>query len=389
MRPFQIQIPQQQIDLLHRKIDDTIWPAESWQAANDWSYGTPEAYLRELVDYWRHSFDWRAAEARLNAYPQFMSEIDGLETHFIHARSSHENARPLLLVHGWPGSVVEFLDAIPRLTQPEKFGGNAADAFHVVCPSLPGYGYSQTIQKPGMDPKRIAALHAKLMSALGYEKFVAQGGDWGAICCRFLADIAPERLTGLHLNLSLPMPPTGLEDAEKYLTEAERAFVANWPDLNWDISGYSHEQATKPQTVAYGLSDSPVALAGWITEKFHGWTDNGGDLRDAVNWDDLLTNISLYWFTGSIGSAVRLYKEFTVTMNAPLPLSPICEVPTGMARYPKEIWLQPRSWSEMEYNIVHWYEPPKGGHFAAMEQPEIFANDLLAFNRRLADHPAG
>ena len=383
MQPFEISISQEQIDLLHSRIDATIWPVGSWHDADDWSYGTPERYLRPLVEYWRNAFDWRAAERQLNAFPQFITPIEGLDTHFIHARSPHPDATPLLLVHGWPGSVVEFLDVIPRLLEPEKFGGSSADAHHVVCPSLPGYAFSQAAQEPGMSPDRIAAIHARLMKLLGYERFVAQGGDWGAICCRYLPDVCEESLLGLHLNLTLPVPPTGLENPDDFLTEEERQFVADWAVRDWQSSGYSHLQGTKPLTLSYGLSDSPVALAAWIAEKFDSWTDNDGDLRSAVDWDRLLSNISLYWFTGSIGSSVRLYKEFFVALDNGKHRGARCNVPTGIARYSAEPWAQPKSWVEMEYNIVHWFESAKGGHFAAMEQPEIFSKDLWTFNARL------
>ncbi|MEZ5735574.1 MAG: epoxide hydrolase [Novosphingobium sp.] len=383
MRPFKIEIPDNDIEILHRKIDDTRWPAAIWHDADEWDFGAPEGYLRELVAYWRDGFDWRSAEGRLNAFDQFITAIDGLDVHFIHARSPHPTAKPLLLVHGWPGSVAEFLDLIPRLTHPEEFGGVAADAFHVVAPSLPGFAWSEAAHTPGMAPHKVATQHANLMAALGYDRFVAQGGDWGALCCRYLPEVCPKRLMGLHLNLTLPTAPPGLDDPDGFLTDAEREYLVQWEARDWEISGYSHLQGTKPQSLAYGLSDSPVGLAAWIAEKFDTWTDSKSDLREAVSWDALLINISIYWFTNSIGSSMRLYKEFFSAMaNGAGPSSRV-EVPTGIARYPAEHWVQPASWAELEYNLIHVFEPDKGGHFAAMEQPEDFASDLRAFLSKL------
>lgn len=383
IRPFTVRVPDAEIEDLHRRIDDQRWPAESWQGIDDWSYGAPEPYVRALTNYWRDAFDWRAAEARLNQFDQFIAAVDRLDVHFIHQRSKHEGAQPLLLVHGWPGSVVEFLDVIPRLTDPEAFGGRAEDAFHVVAPSLPGYAWSAAPQEAGMAPHRVAHQHSALMTMLGYDRFVAQGGDWGALCCRYLPEICPERLLGLHLNLTLPSPPPGVPDAESMLSEAEASAISDWTLRDWQISGYSHLQGTKPQSLAYGLSSSPVALAAWIAEKFDTWTDSERDLREAVSWDALLTNISLYWFTNSVGSSIRLYKEFFGALaDGHGPSAPV-QTPTGIARYPAEHWVQPASWATREYNVVHVFEPPRGGHFAAMEQPDLFASDLRAFLRTL------
>lgn len=384
LRPFHAHVPDDAIRDLHDRLDASRWPDDLDLGADErWSFGIPKDYLRALVDYWRNGFDWRAAEARLNRFEQFIAPIDGLDVHFIHQRSPHHDATPLLLVHGWPGSVVEFLEVIPRLTEPEKFGGRASDAFHVVCPSLPGYGFSAAPRERGMTPRRIAERHAALMSLLGYERFVAQGGDWGAVIGRYLPDICADRLAGLHFNLAIPRPPEDVEDPLALVTPEERALLAAWDSDEWALTGYYHIQGTKPQTLAYGLADSPVGLAAWIAEKFHGWTHNSGDIRDAVSWDDLLTNIALYWFTGTIGSSIRLYREhFDVLRQGILP-APRCAVPTGLAIYPHEIWRQPRAWAEREYNLVHWYEAPRGGHFAALEQPDLFTRDLWAFHRRI------
>lgn len=382
VRGFRVSVPDSAIADLEQRLDNVRWP-DAWDASGFalWSWGTPDGYLRELVGYWRDGFDWRAAEARINRFDQFLAQIDGLDIHFIHQRSPHEAATPLLMAHGWPGSIVEFLEVIPRLTEPEKFGGSSRDAFHVVCPSLPGYGFSEAGRAPGMTPRRIAERHAALMALLGYDHFVAQGGDWGAVIGRYLPDICPERLLGLHFNLSIPRPPEGVDDPLSLVTPEERTRIEGWTTDEWMLTGYSHIQGTKPRTLSYGLTDSPVGLAGWIAEKFHGWTENVGDIRDAVSWDDLLTNIALYWFTGTIASSTRLYREhFDILRQGIMPSAP-CTVPTGLANYPGEIWQQPRAWAEREYNLVHWYEAPHGGHFAAFEQPELFAGDLLAFHR--------
>lgn len=335
--------------------------------------------MRSLANYWAESFDWRSAEADINCFDQYIADVDGLDVHFIHQRSSNAEAWPLIMVHGWPGSIVEFLDVIPWLTEPQRFGGNKEDAFHVVCPSLPGYGFSSAARVPGKGPKSVAAQHAKLMAMLGYEKFVAQGGDWGAITCRYLPEICADRILGLHLNLAMPRPPNDDECPEALLSAAEGKWLAAWAANEWDLMGYAHQQGTRPQTLAYGLSDSPVGLAGWITEKFHNWTDCATDLREAISWNRLLANISLYWFTHSIASSIRLYREhFDALRAGDQPAWP-CRVPTGIANYPREVWRQPRAWAEQEYHLVHWYDAPRGGHFAAMEQPELFARDLQKF----------
>jgi microsomal epoxide hydrolase len=380
-RPFRIEIPPSALEDLQARLAATRWPDEI--DAVGWDYGLPLQVLRELLAYWRTSFDWRNAEARINAFEQFMETIDGLDTHFIHQRSAHQDATPLLLTHGWPGSIVEFLEVIPRLTAPEKFGGRAADAFHVVCPSLPGYGFSQAARQPGMGPKQIAERHLRLMQILGYGKFVAQGGDWGSIISRFLPDLAPDRLLGLHLNFVVPRLPQGVSDPRALCTPQERQQLEQDAADRDGITGYQHIQRTKPQTLAYGLADSPSGLAAWIGEKFHGWTDNNGDMRDAVSWDAVLTNISLYWFTNTIASSVRLYREYDLGIKRGDKPSRRTEVPFGAALYRKELVRSARAWVEREYNLIHWFEADRGGHFAALEEPEIFAQDLWTFHARL------
>jgi microsomal epoxide hydrolase len=387
LRPFRCAVPEPAIADLHRRLDATRWPGELDDVG--WDYGAPLSFLRELADHWRHRFDWRAAETRINAFDQFLLEIDGLDAHFIHQRSPHPHATPLLITHGWPGSIVELLDVIPRLTEPERFGGNAEDAFHVVAPSLPGYGFSAAPTKPGMSPRAIAARHLDLMRALGYERFVAQGGDWGSIISRFLPDLAPERLIGLHLNMLPPWKPTGVADPFALMTDRERArYHADRAKIP-DEFGYQAIQKSRPQSLGFGLSDSPVGLAAWIVEKFQSWTDNQGDPRDALSFDQMLANISLYWFTGTIASSVRLYREYELAHRRGERPGARVEVPTGGAFYPREIHGPVKAWVEREYNLVHWYEAPAGGHFAAFEQPALFAADLLAFGQTVRNGETG
>jgi microsomal epoxide hydrolase len=380
IRNFRLAISDDAILDLHARLDRTRWPDQLDDVG--WSYGTELNYLRELVDYWRHAFDWRQAEAAINRFDQYLLAIDGLDTHFIHQRSPHAGAMPLIISHGWPGSIVEFLELIPRLTEPEKYGGRAEDAFHVVAPSLPGYGCSAAATAPGMTPHKIAQRHLELMTALGYERFVAQGGDWGTMVSRATAELAPERCRGLHLNMVLAEPPPAMADPTAGLDEHERQALQDRQRMVTDGFGYYRQQSTRPQTLAYGLNDSPVGLCGWIAEKFQAWTDCEGEIRNAVSWDALLTNISLYWFTGTIGSSVRLYKEHEVAQRQ-RPGLPYIDVPTGGAIYPCELMRPPRAWAERHYRLVHWFEAERGGHFAAFEQPQVFAADLWRFKQQL------
>ncbi|MES2258405.1 MAG: epoxide hydrolase family protein [Pseudomonadota bacterium] len=378
---FNIEVSREAIDDLHARLDRARWPDEL--PGTGWQYGMPKGLLREMASYWRNAFDVSAAIARINAFDQYRMPLAGLDLHFIHQRSPHAGATPLLLVHGWPGSIVEFLDVIPRLTQPELFGGRAEDAFHVICPSLPGYGYSAAPPGPGCGPRYVAQRHLALMTALGYERFVAQGGDWGAVTCRLLPDLAPERLIGLHLNLVAPVPPADVPDPAALCTQAEQAALATWQRHQKQNMGYVAIQASRPQTLAYGLADSPVGLLAWIGEKFHEWADHGGDLRDAVSRDALLTNVSLYWFSNSIGSSLRLYQEHFAGLARGEGAGPRVDVPFGAAIYPGEFMRPPKAWIERTHRLVHWFEAERGGHFAAMEQPDIFARDLWRFHGTL------
>lgn len=387
-RPFRLVIDEREIASLRERLGHARWPDE----VNDehWSYGTRSDYLRELTAYWRDRFDWRGAESSINEFDQFLVDIDGLDLHFIHQRSSHTHATPLLLTHGWPGSIVEFLEVIPRLTQPERFGGDAADACHVVCPSLPGYGCSAAARAPGMNPLAIAQRHAKLMAGLRYTRYVAQGGDWGSPITRLLAGIDREHCRAVHLNILPGTPPADLADPMSVLNEREREWIAANQAMNRDGMGYLHIQSTRPQTLAYALHDSPIGLCAWITEKFHFWSDcerdGRRDIRNAISWDRLLTNISLYWFSGTIGSSIRLYREFAAALaSKEISISSMLETPVGIAVYPGEIFKTPRPWAQRKHRIIHWFEASCGGHFGAMEQPQIFSEDLWRFHRTLRE----
>ena len=379
IRPFSVHVDDGQIADLHRRIVATRWPDEVND--NSWSYGARLAWVQRLADYWANEFDWRAAEAGINRFDQYIVDIDGLDLHFIHQRSPHPQAVPIIITHGWPGSVVEFLDVIDRLTRPEQYGGSTDDAFHVVCPSLPGYAWSEAPKQPGMHTRRIAERHASLMRRLGYDRYIAQGGDWGAIISRHLADLDGGNCMALHSNMLLAQPPEGESDPMTRVSAEEQAAMARDQTFNKQGMGYFRIQATRPQTLGYGLNDSPVGLAAWIGEKFHGWTDCAGEPERAVSLDRLLTNISVYWFTGTITSSTRLYYEETHGRVTPGRI----EVPTGGAIYPYEIAHMPRAWLERAYNLVYLSYPEQGGHFAAMEQPELFCRDLWSFRQVLRE----
>ena len=380
--PFQVEIPQQDLDDLQDRLANTRLPDQIPDTS--WEYGTERGYLEELLLYWQHEFDWRAQEARLNQFDQFKTEIDGVEMHFIHQRSSTPDAIPLLIVHGWPGSVSEFLDVIPPLVDPADHGGIAADSFHIIAPSLPGFGFSGIPAARGFSPERIAHVLAALMKRIGYESYAIAGGDWGAIINRHLANHYPDRLIGLHSNMILAPPPAD-EEQRGRATEEELALTSARAAYMQNETGYQQIQGTKPQTLGYGLTDSPAGTAAWIVEKFHGWTDMpqgaDGDLDEHFSKDDLLTNISIYWFTGTITSSTRIYYE---NRNTPVekPIEYI-DVPTGAAIFPAEIYLAPRAWAEAAYDLRHWTVMPRGGHFAALEQPELYLNDLREFFRLL------
>jgi microsomal epoxide hydrolase len=359
---FEIHVDEDVLDDLRRRLAATRFPDQI--EGTGWEYGIPTSYVRDLVEYWRESYDWRAQEARLNELDHFRTNIDGQSIHFIHARSTRENALPLLLVHGWPGSIVEFLDVTPRLT----------DEFHVVAPSLPGYGFSEPTRTPGWNPTRIARAFMELMGRLGYGRYGAQGGDWGAQVVTSIGALDPEHCAGIHLNMPLAVPP----DEPVPLTEQETAELAALAEFRKEESAYAQLQGSKPQTLGVGLNDSPAGLLAWIVEKFRTWSDCDGDPEKAFTRDQLLTNAMLYWVTGTATSSARLYWERRHSGEGP---PAFVTVPTGVARYPKEILRFPRAWVERHYNVTHWEVMPRGGHFAAMEQPALFADDIRTFFR--------
>ena len=365
VRAFVLDVPQAELDRLHRKLDDVRWPER--ETVDDWSQGTPLAQLQDLVGYWREGYDWRACEAKLNSFGQYVTEIDGLDIHFLHVRSSRSDAVPLLITHGWPGSVREFFEAIPLLTEPEE-----GVAFHVIAPSLPGYGFSGKPAKAGWGIEWIAAAWAQLMRRLGYTGWVAQGGDWGSAVTTAIGGQAPEGCRGIHVNMPIgsPLP----EDLATAGEDERRALKALQFYRDWD-SGYSKQQSTRPQTIGYGLVDSPVALAAWIFEKMYAWTDNEGSPFDALSMDAILDNIMLYWLPGTGASAARLYWESFARFG-----EGTVSIPTGVSAFPREIIPAPRKWAERRYsNIVYWDDCAKGGHFAAWEQPDEFARQLRAW----------
>ncbi|MFM8303398.1 MAG: epoxide hydrolase, partial [Actinomycetota bacterium] len=317
---------------------------------------------------------------RINAFDQLVTAVDGQRIHFVHQRSPEPDALALLISHGWPGSVVEFLDVIGPLTDPRAHGGDPADAFHVIAPSLPGYGFSGPTREPGWNPRRIADAYVRLMAALGYARYGAQGGDWGSIVCANVADLDPAHVAGLHLNFLTVPRPEGADVAA--LTAEEQADFQRAHDWRRTGAGYQEIQGTKPQTLGYGLEDSPAGLAAWIAEKFGAWSDGGPDPRAAFTCDQLLTNITLYWVTATATSSTRLYYEMRRAGLEAIPHDYVA-VPTGVANYPGEVTRTPRAWAERRYNITHWTELPRGGHFAAMQVPDLFVADVRAFFRPL------
>jgi epoxide hydrolase len=378
---FRIEVPDSELDDLRERLLRTRWPEA--ETVDDWSQGVPLAYLRELCGYWADAYDWRATERRLNALPQFRTEIDGLGIHFLHVRSPHAGALPLVITHGWPGSIVEFLKVIDPLTDPTTHGGDASDAFHVVCPSLPGYGFSDKPRRTGWGVERIAAAWIQLMARLGYERYGAQGSDWGTSISAAIGQQDPEHVAGIHLTPPLAPPdPATLDD----VTERERAALASLEHAaEWD-SGYSREHATRPQTIGYALVDSPVALCAWIVEKLWAWTDCDGHPENAPTRDEMLDNLMLYWLPRTGASSARLYWESIRQVNDWISgaVRDTVTVPTGCSIFPKELQRPSRRWAEKRFtDIRHWNELDKGGHFAAFEQPELFVSEVRTVFREL------
>jgi microsomal epoxide hydrolase len=375
--PFSLQVPDSAIADLRERLARTRLPDQA--PGEPWAYGTDVGWLAGLLEYWRTGFDWRAQEARLNAFPQCRIPLHGIDLHFLHVPGKGPKPLPLLLSHGWPGSVFEFLEIIPRLTDPARFGGDPADAFTVVAPSLPGYGLSFRPGQPRFSAEMIADGFADLMSALGYPRFAAQGGDWGSFVTARLGHAHPQRLAGIHLNL-LPVrrDPKMLADP----TPEEKRFLGELEVWLKEEIGYQWIQGTRPQTLAFGLTDSPAGLAAWVGEKFRAWTDCGGVPENALSRDDMLANISLYWFTGAIGST---FWPYYARMHGPWPIPERgVTVPMGYAHFPREILNPPRSVAERMFtDIRRWTEMPRGGHFAALEQPELLASDVVEFFRPL------
>ncbi|MDP9435613.1 MAG: epoxide hydrolase [Actinomycetota bacterium] len=374
--PFAVAVAQSVLDDLSARLRATRWPDAL--PGSGWDYGTDLGYLRDLCRTWADGFDWRRQEARLNAWPQHVTEIDGARLHYLHARSPHPGALPLLLTHGWPGSVVEFLSVLGPLVDPPAHGGDPADAFTVVCPSIPGYGWSGPTRERGWDVRRVARALAALMAELGHDRYGAQGGDWGGIATAHLGVLDAAHLVGIHLNMANAPRPRGDDST---LDAQEQADLADMRAFKARETGYQAIQGTKPQTLAYALNDSPAGLAGWVVEKFRAWSDCGGDVESVVDRDDLLANLTTYWVTGTAGSAARLYYE---TFCA-LPVMPTqrVEVPTAVARFPREIYRPPRAWVEAAFDLRRWTVMPRGGHFAALEQPDLLVEDVRAFFRDL------
>ena len=378
VRPFTIAVENSVLDDLRQRLADTRWPDEIPNTG--WDYGSNLTYIKELVDYWRTDFDWRAQEAKLNAFNHFKSEVDGLDIHFIHEKGKGPNPIPLIITHGWPSCFFEMTKIIPLLADPASYGGDAADSFDVVAPSLPGFGFSDHAQDRGMEIQRVAGMWNKLMSQnLGYPKFGAQGGDIGSGVTARLGFAHSDTLYGIHLT-SITRPTPYLGPGSKPVTDAEQALITQRDKWFQDEGGYNHIQGTKPQTLAYGLNDSPVGLAAWIVEKYRTWSDCGGDVEKSYTKDELLTIVTIYWVTQTISSSTRMYFEnqkhlWTMEKDQKVP------TPAGMAMFPQEISKPPREWGERSYDVRRWTEMASGGHFAALEEPQLLAEEVRAFFR--------
>jgi len=378
VRPFTIAVENSVLDDLRQRLADTRWPDEIPNTG--WDYGSNLAYIKELVDYWRTDFDWRAQEAKLNAFNHFKSEVDGLDIHFIHEKGKGPNPIPLIITHGWPSCFFEMTKIIPLLADPASHGGDAADSFDVVAPSLPGFGFSDHAQDRGMEVQRVAGMWNKLMTQnLGYPKFGAQGGDIGSGVTARLGFAHSDTLYGIHLT-SITRPTPYLGPGSKPVTDSEQALITQRDKWFQDEGGYNHIQGTKPQTLAYGLNDSPVGLAAWIVEKYRTWSDCGGDVEKSYTKDELLTIVTIYWVTQTISSSTRMYFEnqkhlWTMEKDQKVP------TPAGMAMFPQEISKPPREWGERSYDVRRWTEMASGGHFAALEEPQLLAEEVRAFFR--------
>jgi pimeloyl-ACP methyl ester carboxylesterase len=385
VQPFKIAIDDAILRDLKERLARTRWP-DAVDAAG-WDYGVPLAYMKELVDHWQHKYDWREQERKLNRFDQFKTRIDGLDIHFVHVKSKESNALPLVVVHGWPGSFCEFHKMIGPLTDPVAHGGKAEDAFHVICPSLPGFGFSEKPKERGWNSQRMAEVFAKLMPRLGYARYGAQGGDWGSGITRWLAGADGGHCIGGHSNF--PSGSRPMEDPMRGVTPKEMERVEQRRrELN-DHYAYAAIQGTRPLTLGYGLNDSPAGLAAWIIDKFWAWSDHGGNLDNSFSRDELLTNVMIYWVTNTMPSSVRIYFESQHNQPRPSTMTPWQNTgkpaPMGYALFPKEINVPPRAWVERAQGspLVHWTEMPRGGHFAALEQPGLLVEDVRSFFRKV------
>jgi pimeloyl-ACP methyl ester carboxylesterase len=377
---FQLATPESELQDLKRRLAHTQWPSDA--PVEGWVQGTNRGYLMELVAYWCEHFDWRLQESRLIEFNHFRAPVAGLRLHFIHERGKGPSPNPLVLIHGWPSSFTETLKVIPLLADPAAHGGDPRDSFDVVVPSLPGYGYSDAPTQPGMSIWRAAELIYELMhDVLGYSRFFVSGGDWGAYAATYMGYRYSAAIPAIHLSFVPGNISPQASTTAAPLSAAESALLARRQWWNENEGGYEHLQCTKSQTIAYPLTDSPVGLAAWILEKMYSWSDCKGDIESVFSKDELLTNISIYWFTQTIASSIRMYYE-TAASPWSVPAGKLVETPTAIAVFPKELSVAPREWVERIYNVQRWTEMPKGGHFAAAEQPELLANDIRAFFRR-------
>lgn len=369
--PYRIAVPQEELDDLHSRLVRTRWPDEP--AGIDWSFGVPVRYMRELAEYWRTSYDWRSVEAQLNSYPQFTTDIDGQPIHFLHIRSPEPDAMPLLMTHGWPSSIAQYLDMIGPLSDPQAFGGDPHDAFHLVIPSPPGFGFSGPTRETGWTIARVATAWAELMRRLGYERYLAHGSDFGAVTTRHLGLIDTEHLAAVHVTQVFDASVSE-EDADLSRPEEARSLAAA-QRYEYELGGYAAIQGTRPQLIAYGLTDSPVFQLAWIADGFKNWTDTDALPEDAVGRDAMLTAAMFYWLTGTAASSARYYKEGTESWGE---LEPASTVPTAVAVFQHDIAIPLRRLAERNHTIVRWTEFEKGGHFAALEQPALLVDDLRA-----------
>ncbi|QQD19189.1 epoxide hydrolase [Spongiibacter nanhainus] len=374
---FRISIPDSAITDLQQRLAMARWPDAA--TVDDWSQGVPLKRLQSLCEYWQHQYDWRLCEDKVNRYPQFITTIDGLDIHFLHIRSRHANARPMVMTHGWPGSILEFMEVIEPLTDPTQYGGDEQDAFHLVLPSLPGYGFSGKPSSKGWGVERVASAWDTLMQRLGYSSYIAQGGDWGSAVTNAIGGLQSSGCQAIHINMAIAAPTE--EDLANLGPRETSALEGFQFYKEWD-SGYSKQQSTRPQTLGYALADSPVGQAAWIYEKLYFWTDNTGTPEDALGINKVLDEISWYWLTNTAASSARLYWE---SFNSAFQAQFNSDTPVGVSIFPKEIFRPTEAWVRRKYrNLIYWNETEKGGHFAAFEQPSIFVDELRKFARTLA-----